>query len=784
MQHFFGGAVRRLVAAAMLVIAAALGSSAWAQAPAPAVPPPHGAVAAKVPSGGTIREVRIEGTQRIEPETVRSYLLVQPGDPFDAEKLDQSLKSLFGTGLFADVNLRREGDTLIVHVVENPIVNRISYEGNKKFDDKALNDELRLKPRAVYTRAKVQADVKRILDLYRRSGRFATTVDPKVISLDQNRVDLVYEINEGPVTQISSINFVGNHNFGATRLKQVISTRESRWYRFFSSDDTYDPDRLSYDRELLRKFYLSQGYADFRVVSAVAELNPQRDGFYITFTLEEGARYHVGKVAIDNKLKDVSVGELQPLLLTMPGEWYNADTVEKSVNKLTDALGTRGYAFVDVTPQIVRHSGTRSLDITYQIKEGPRVYVERVDIVGNERTLDSVVRREFQLVEGDAFNTAKLRRSEQRIKNLNFFKKVDVTNAPGSAPDQTVITVKVEEQSTGDISLGGGFSTADGPLGQVTLHERNLLGTGQDLQVSALLSGLGQEVDLNYTYPYFLDKNMAAGFDLFEMDQLNYLYADWLQFTVGADVRTGYQLSEYLRQTLTYTVRQDSIQSISVGAPLFILDQAGSRWTSMVGQVLLYDRRDNVADPTGGFFVSFGTDFAGLGGQVDYTREKLSGGYFYSVVPDWIVSLTGQGGTIVGFNQQVRIEDRWFISGDDMHGFQDAGIGPRDIVTQQAIGGNNYYIGSLMLSYPLGLPPELAIRGHVFSDVGSLWGFDTTALETRSAAQDSSAPRLAIGTGISWISPFGPIRLDISVPILRQPFDKTEFFRVSFGTRF
>ncbi len=287
-----------------------------------------GSAQAQIPSGGTIEEIRIEGTQRVEPETVRSYLLVQPGDKFDSDRIDQSLKALFATGLFTDVTLRREGNALIVRVVENAVINRIAFEGNHRITDKSLNDEIQLKPRAVYTREKVQSDVKRIIDLYRRNSRFAATVDPKVIPLEQNRVDLVFEIDEGPSTGIEGINFVGNHDFSANRLRQVVQTKESRWYRFLSSDDIYDPDRLTYDRDLLRKFYLSEGYADFRLVSAVAELAPARDGFIITFTIDEGERYHFGKIDITNQLPTVDPATLKPVLKTKEGDWYNADSVE------------------------------------------------------------------------------------------------------------------------------------------------------------------------------------------------------------------------------------------------------------------------------------------------------------------------------------------------------------------------------------------------------------------------------------------------------------------------
>ncbi len=735
---------------------------------------------AQIPSGGTISEIRVEGTQRVEPETVRSYMLVQPGDPFDSDRIDRSLKSLFATGLFADVALRREGDTLIVRVVENPIINRIAFEGNHKLSDQTLDAEVQLKPRVVYTRTKVQSDVKRILDVYRRNGRFAASVDPKVIPLEQNRVDLVFEIDEGPVTGVRSITFVGNHEFSASRLREILQTKESRWYRFFSSDDNYDPDRLTYDRELLRKFYLAEGYADFRVVSAVAELAPARDGFFITFTIEEGERYRFGKIDVTNQIKDVKIDDLKPLVTVAQGDWYNADQVDKTIAALTEALGNRGYAFVDIQPRVKRNADNRTIDVTFEIKEGPRVYVERIDITGNVRTLDKVIRREFRLVEGDAFNTSRLQRSEQRIKNLGFFKKTDVTTNPGSSPDKTVIGVNVEEQSTGEFSVGAGFSTSEGVLGDISIRERNLLGRGQDLRIGTVIAQRQQQVDLSFTEPYFLERNLAAGFDLFEINQDNQLIGQFNQFTVGGSLRMGYQITEPLRQTLKYTLRQDTINNVQPTASRFIQEETGTRNTSAVGQVLLYDKRDNRLDPSAGYFGQLGVDVAGLGGDVRYVRTLLTGGYYYSVAPQWVLSLTGEGGYIHGIEDTVRIEDRFFVGGDNLRGFATGGIGPRDLATNDALGGNIYYVGTVSLGFPVGLPQELGITGRVFSDFGSLFNLD----EKGDTIADPHSLRVSAGFGVSWASPLGPIKLDLAVPVKRESFDKKQFFRIGFGTRF
>ncbi|HYM02086.1 MAG TPA: outer membrane protein assembly factor BamA [Stellaceae bacterium] len=741
---------------------------------------------AQVPSGGTISEIRIEGTQRVEPETVRSYMLVQPGDPFDSERVDKSLKALFATSLFSDVTLRREGDALIVRVVENPIINRIAFEGNHKLTDSSLETEVQVKPRVVYTRTKVQSDVKRILDLYRRNGRFAATVTPKVIPLEQNRVDLVFEIDEGPVTGVQGITFLGNHEFSASRLRSVIQTKESRWYRFFSSDDNYDPDRLTYDRELLRKFYLSQGYADFRVSSAVAELTPSRDGFVITFTIDEGQRYHFGTLDLVNAIKEVSTADLKAVVPLQPGDWYNADQVDKTITSLTEALGNRGYAFVDIQPRVKRNPETRTIDVTFDVKEGPRVFVERIDITGNVRTLDRVIRREFRLIEGDAFNTSKMQRSEQRIRNLGFFKKVDVTNNPGSAPDKTVIGVSIQEQSTGEFSVGVGFSTLEGILGDISIRERNFLGRGDDLRIGTVSAQLEKQIDLSFTEPYFLERNLAAGFDIFAIQQDNQLIGQFNQTSYGTTLRTGYQITEPLRQTLKYTVRQDTINNIQPTASTFIQDEAGTRFTSAIGQVLVYDKRDNRLDPSAGFFVQLATDVAGLGGDVRYGRGVISGGYYYSLAPQWVLGLTSEVGFIKGINDNVRIEDRFFVGGDNLRGFQIGGIGPRDVTTGDALGGNEYYVGSVSLGFPLGLPDELGLTGRIFSDFGSLFGIDLGGLANPNNDQvvNNRALRVSTGVGVSWRSPFGPIRLDLGFPVIKQEFDKRQLFNVNFGTRF
>jgi len=753
----------------------------------------QGAIAAR------IQQIRIEGSQRIEPETIRSYLTLKVGDNFDATEIDKSLKTLFATGLFADVTIGREGGDLVVRVVENPIINRIAFEGNKKLEDKTLLDEVQLRPRVVYTRTKVQTDVKRILDLYRRNGRFAATVDPKVIQLPQNRVDLVFEINEGLRTGISRITFIGNKHFSDGTLRGAIQTVETRWWRFLTSDDTYDPDRVTYDRELLRRFYLKSGYADFKVLSAVAELAPDQGSFYLTFTIDEGERYKFGKIDISTTLKNLDVSVLKEQLTTAEGDWYDAEKVDDTIKKLTDQVGNLGYAFVEVEAVVKRDREKRTIGLTYEIREGPKVYVERIDITGNVRTLDKVIRREFRLVEGDAFNTAKLRRSQQQIRNLGFFKKVDVNNVQGSSPDKTVITVNVTEQSTGELTVGAGYSSTEAVIGEVTLRERNLLGKGQDLRVSTTLSTVRQQYDLSFTEPYFMDKNVAAGLDLFHIQRNLISISDYEFATTGIRPRMGYQLTEHLRQTLSYTLRNDEVYNVQPGASQFIVDEAGNYTTSMVSQDLTYDQLDNRIEPTGGYFLSIGTDYAGVGGQVEYARLRPRMSYYFPIAaPDYVFAVRAEGGYVKGLGpdygyiptQKVRISDRFFPGSGNFPGFALGGAGPRDPLTTNALGGDEYWVVTLEETVPLGLPKELGLTGRVFTAAGVATDSGLPKFGVNAAGivgpvtTDCGCIRASAGIGFSWKSPFGPIRVDIAQPYLKQAGDKSELFRFGFGAQF
>jgi outer membrane protein insertion porin family len=761
----------------VLVVAAAIGSAISFGH--------HAAIAQSISAGDPIQEIRIEGSQRIEPDTVRSYMAINPGDPFDAKAIDRALKNLFATGLFADVNFRRENSSLIVQVTENPIINRIAFEGNDRLDDEQLQTEIQLRPRVVYTQQRVQSDVKRLLELYRRNGRFAATVDPKVIKLDQNRVDLVFEINEGDTTDIERIDFVGNKVFDDDDLRDVIITRESAFYRILTSSDTYDPDRLTVDKENLRKFYLEEGYADFRVISAVAELSPDQEAFFITFTVEEGERYKLGKVDIKSSLKDLDPESLWPEVQTAEGDWYNATLVDKSVQAIADQVGSLGYAFVDVRPRIKRDAKNHILDLTYDIQEGPKVYVERIEITGNIRTQDKVIRREFRLAEGDAFSTAKMKRTEQRLRNLGFFEAVDLQTTPGSAPDKTVIKVKVAEQSTGELTFGAGFSTADGPLGNIGVRERNLLGKGQDLRANFTLSGKRSQIDVSFTDPYFLDKDLSAGFDLFHR-RFNDVRGDNYDLAQsGFGLRMGYELTEYTRQTLGFRVSADKISDIDDDLSEAIKDEKGYTLRNTLSSDILYDRRDNPNDPRDGYFLGLSNDLISI--HPDFKDQEFNlqtmvqGGYFYPITDDVSIGLAGEVGYIRALGGNVRVTDAFLLGGQNLRGFESSGVGPRDADTEDSLGGQFIFDGTLQASFPIGLPEEFNIRGRAFTDFGTLTGTD---LKSNIDIDDDASLRVSAGLGLTWVSPFGPIAVDVAYPVMKESYDETEWFRFSVGTSF
>jgi outer membrane protein insertion porin family len=758
-----------------------------------------------------IKGIEVAGNRRVEPETVRSYLQFGAGDPYNASKVDASIKALFATGLFADVSIDYKGATVIVTVKENPVINQVAFEGNSEVDTATLTGEVQLKPRSVFTRAKAQSDVQRILDVYRRQGLFAASVEPKIIQLEQDRVNLVFEINEGVATKVKGINFVGNHAFTDSQLRDVISTTQVGWFDFLKGTSIYDPDRMNLDRELVRQFYLKNGYPDASVTAANAEIDPDGSGFLITFAIDEGQLYTFGGINIESSLPGVDPGTLQSDLLTHAGEVYDASEIDKTSEKLTLDIADQGYAFARVRPRPIPDAANRTIAITYVVDEGPRIYIERINVIGNERTKDFVIRREFRLAEGDAFNSLMVDRAKKRLQALGLFKSVDIKRHPGSAPDRVILDVVVEEQSTGELSFGAGYSTSEGVIGDVSITERNLFGNGQFLRLKLAGSFQRLQADLAFTEPRFLDYNLSAGFDLF-FKQLDYTQqSGFQQRKAGGDVRLGFPIAENLWMQTSYSISQDQIFDVQNNASLAIKEACGdpnpqpltvnctnsSYWTSMVGTVISYDKRNNAKNPNRGYYIEVADDFAGLGGDAQYWRVNAEGRFYYPITDKITFVGRAVGGVIQGWGgQDVRLLDAFFKGGETVRGFDISGYGPRDLSSsnQDALGGQKYWAATAEVRFPLPyVPDDIGLSGAVFADAGSLWdatGGAKSALSgcTLASGQaclaDDNAIRSSVGGSLIWNSPVGPLRMDFAKVLTKESFDQTQFFRFGASSRF
>ena len=599
---------------------------AVAQSGAPSLLAPAAPAAAPQTDGGTIKSIAVSGSQRIEGETVRSYVKLRAGEAYTRESLDQALQDLFATELFADVQIRDELGALTIIVKENPVINRIVFEGNKRVKEDKLGKELKLAPRTIFTRSKVRADIARIIELYRRQGRFAATVEPKMVMLDQNRVDIVYEISEGPKSKVRQINIIGNEVFSDGQLRSEMVTKRSRFYRFFSSNDSYDPDRLAYDQGKLRQYYLTNGYADFRVVSAVAELTPDKRDFIVTYVVEEGDRYKFGEVNAESDIRDFRPGTIKALLPMKKGEWYNAKQVEDTVESVTQTAGLFGYAFAQVDPQFERDKDIKTMNITFRVADAPRVYVERIDINGNTLTQDKVVRREFRVAEGDAFNGIAIKRSQERIQSLGFFQeKFEIAQKQGSAPDRIVLEANVEEKSTGELQLSAGFSSLERFIVNASIRQRNFRGKGQELRASVNYSTYSKSLELGFTEPYFLDKNIALGGDIFRRDTNSFNFTQsgnrnrtYQQITTGFQLRMGVPITEFWSFAARYGLSFDEVSldrntyyydSDRNGsrdacdefvAGRYLCDSLGNRTTSSIGYSLVFSNLTTISDHRAG----------------------------------------------------------------------------------------------------------------------------------------------------------------------------------------
>ena len=844
--------------------------------PAPQVAP------APAPVQRTIRTITVRGSQRLEPETIRAYANLAVGQTYTAETLDQALKDLYATQLFADVTIGG-GDTgdLVIAVRENPVINRIILEGNKRLKDDKILPEIKLAPRQIFTRPGARADVDRILELYRRQGRFAARVEPKIVQLDQNRVDVVFEIYEGDLAKERAINIIGNKEYGDERLRKEMYTRQAGGLLgFLKSNDTYDPDRLAADQQKLRAFYLPEGYADFRVVQALAELTPDRRDFVITYVVEEGPRYRLGKIDAESALRDFPAATVKRNLKLRTGDWFNAKAVEDAVTDLNEQAGTLGYAFADIDPAYNRDAEHRVMNLTIKVNDTPRQYVERIDIAGNTTTRDKVIRREFRLNEGDAFNTLKLKRSQDRIQSLGFFQeKFEIKPTEGSTPDRVVLTANVEEKPTGQLSLSGGYSSLERFVVQLAVSQNNFMGKGQQLDASINYSYYSKSAQLGFVDPYFLDKPILLGGQLFRSDYNSFNFVDnnrnttYKQLSTGGGLRMGFPLSEYWNFGGRYTLTQDKI-SLDKGsfysdldgngtlecdpdrAGRYLCDEIGTRLTSLLGYSTLFDDTDGIR-PTRGQRLTFSQDFAGLGGDVRYIRTRADATK-YRAVGSFVLSLHGEGGYIKALQSApgpnrdaIRLTDRFF--GPQLRGFDIRGLGPRiqrinyvcttttngscsvidpgtKAQTTDALGGKAYYMGRLELEFPTNSTlRSVGLRPSAFIDVGSLFDITRPVLANTVAfctprgtttgltgfkspvadcsvdysgnAHDgtqfvaspgfreifvgnSAKPRLSIGVGVNWVSPFGPRRIDLAKALLKQDGDETKLFSFNVGTAF
>jgi outer membrane protein insertion porin family len=737
--------------------------------------PLTGVIVSSPAAAQTVNSIEVVGNRRVEVETIRSYFKPGPGGALDAGRVDDGLKAMIETGLFSDVKINRQGGRLVVTVVENPVIGRVAFEGNKKVKDEQLSGEVQSKPRGTLSRPMVQSDAQRISEIYRHSGRYDVRVTPEIIEQPNNRVDLIFTVDEGGKTGVKSVDFVGNNAFSSYRLRDVIKTHEANLLSFLGGGDIYDPDRVEADRDLLRRFYLKNGYADVQVVAALTEYDPEKKGFLVTFKIEEGQQYRVGSVDFQSSISTLDGNSLRGFSRVSAGSLYNVEQVEKSVEEMQIEASRRGYAFAVVRPRGDRNFEAHTVSVVFTVDEGPRTYIERINVRGNSRTRDYVIRREFDISEGDAYNRALVDRAERRLKNLDFFKTVKITTEPGSSSDRVILIVDLEEKSTGDFSVSGGYSTTDGALAEVSISERNFLGRGLFAKASVTYGQYARGYSLSFVEPYLLDYRVALGLDFYQREQLSNSYISYGTKTLGFSPRLGFQLREDLSLQLRYSIYEQKISlpsylsncdnrpTLADGTPNPAFNpspayanlnglslastsglgcfsdgeaslpvrqelQNGSTLTSALGYTLNYNTLDNNKNPTDGLLVDWKQDFAGVGGDVSYLKSAVDAKYFTPLVSELVGIIHLQGGMLnkIG-NDNLRMLDHFQMGPNLVRGFAPNGIGPRDINpfgTQDALGGTKYWGASLEVQMPFWfLPKEVGLKGAVYADAGGLWDY-------------------------------------------------------------
>jgi outer membrane protein insertion porin family len=755
---------------------------------------------AQAATAGRVAQVVIRGNQRVENETILSYMQLGQGDAFSDIAIDESIKSLFQTGLFKDVGIVRQGSALVITVSENPLINIVNFEGNVEVDDDTLKKEVDTRESIIFTKSRVSSDSQRILAVYQKQGFYNVTVTPKMIRLPENRINLVFEINEGGKTHVTQINFSGNNAIGSGDLESAIATKVYNRLFFFRRNTTFDPDRLSYDKELLRRYYLKNGFADIQITSADGRPSSDGEGYVIDFVVEEGPRYSIADVAVNVGESNLEPEGLRRVVRTGVGDTFDSDKVDTSVEKLTLEASNQGFVFAKVEPKIDHNSDGKTLNVTYNITEGPRTYIERIDIIGNDRTHDEVIRRELRLFEGDAFNRTLVERARRRLTALDFFDRIDFREQDGSAADKIVLVVEVQEKSTGSITFSVGYSTTETIVGQVGLEERNLFGRGQNVKINTQLSFKKQALDFSFTEPYFMGMPISAGFDAFATRSDNKSASSYSSQQVGGALRLGFNLDEYSSINTKYLLAFRKVKGIDIAssAPA-IIEQQGHDWKSAVSLGYVYDDLDNPLRPASGLRAELETEIAGLGGSTYYGKLEGHAWYFFPMLEDKLVfKVEGNFGHIQSFNnKKVPLQDRFFEGADSFRGFASSGIGPKQVGNDGAldsIGADTYAIGTLEATFPVGIPEEWGIRGEVFSDFGTVFGTQDKSVgsvpltncrgATACNVLDSTGLRASIGAGLIWQSPFGPLRFEYAFPLLKKSFDETEKFRFSIGTSF
>lgn len=758
-----------------------------------------------------IEEIEVHGNDRIEPSTILSYMVARPGDTFNQDDLDRSLKTLYATGLFKDVTLHRSGNMLQVQVVENPIVNRIVFEGNHAAKDEDLRKVIGLRPRAVFTAEAATSDRQKILEVYAQKARYGAEVTPQLIKLAHNRVDVVFQVNEGPQTLIKRIAFVGNRHFSEAQLASVVSSKETAWYRFFSSADQYNPERLRYDAELLRRYYLANGFVDFQMVNATGEMSPDRKSFFVTFTIKEGPRYRLGKIDIRSSLRHMPAVKLRKYVEVYPNQWYDGNAVQQNVTNMEESLQSEGNPFAMVRPEIARNPEKQIVNLLFDVSEGPRMYVERLDINGNTVTRDNVIRRQMPMSEGDPYTPVLKKYAKQSLEDLGYFKTVTINQGQGSAPDKVNVSTGVVEKPTGEFSLGGGYSTDVGVIGNIGLKQHNLLGTGVDAGISGTMAYYQRQVDASITDPYFLNRNLVVGADLFYINNHYQTYQNYSESRYGITLRMGYAYTNHLSQSFNYSLMERGVSGVWDHSSIYVLDNQGHSLLSQLGTVLQYDTRDRRLLPHKGFILRLGGDVAGLGGNARYLRGKFDAAYYLPLDDlmnnhDWTVEFKAGTGFMTDWGHSKDwIIDNFYLGGNNLRGFWDGGVGPRAIgqdtpvghnrAGEDMLGGRFIYTGSITVHFPIPYASSMGLRGRAFVDTGSLAGLRVrhrrTNLEKdgqwglyQGVSGDSLTPRVSAGAGISWKSPFGLLNIDCGVPIRRSYNDRTQLLRFGFGQQF